>query len=133
METPSYRTTNPPGMLRKVAVLFVSTALIALVLMFSALVLAIVLVVGVIAWGYLWWKTRDLRKRMRNGSLGGEVIRGEVIEGEVIEGEVIRVVDPDYDTSASRNPVPPCEPSEYRLLGQPPENKKVAPKGKPTV
>jgi len=48
--------------------------------------------------GYLWWKTRDLRKQMRNHPFGdeviaGEVIEGEVIRGEVIEGEVIRVVD----------------------------------------
>jgi len=25
-------------------------------------------------WGYLWWKTRDLRKQMRNQPFAGEVI-----------------------------------------------------------
>jgi hypothetical protein len=50
---------------------------------------AVVLTVGAIAFGYLWWKTRELRKQMRNHSSGGVVIEGEVIKGEVIKGEVI--------------------------------------------
>jgi len=70
-------------------------------LMFSVLIFVAVLTVGAMAWGYLWWKTRDLRKQMRNHPLGEEVIEGEVIEGEVIEGEIIksevlRVIDSSY-------------------------------------
>ena len=81
------------NILRKVAALFVTAALIALGLMFFLLILVAILTVGAMAWGYLWWKTRDLRKQFPNHSLGDEVIKGEVIEGEIIEGEVIRVID----------------------------------------
>lgn len=80
--------TNSPGLLRKLAVFVATLAIVALVLMFSLLVFAVVLVVGAIAWGFLWWKTRNLRKQMRDYPPGGAVI-----EGEVIEGEVIRVVN----------------------------------------
>ena len=93
MENHSYTTTNSPGILRKVAAFFVSAALIGLVLMFSVLIFVAVLTIGAMAWGYLWWKTRDLRKQMRNHPSGDGVIEGEVIEGEIIEGEVIRVID----------------------------------------
>lgn len=62
--------------------------------MFSALLLAIVLTAGAMVWGYLWWKTRDLRKQMRNQPPFDR--SGEVTRGEVIEGEVVRVVDVSY-------------------------------------
>jgi uncharacterized protein HemX len=58
-------------------------------LVFVAIGLAVVLGFG----GYLWWKTRELRRQLRaqmqERQPAGEVIEGEVIEGEVIEGEVI--------------------------------------------
>jgi hypothetical protein len=88
-----HATANSPSLLRRVARLVVAIALIGLVLMFSALLFIVVLTAGTMVLGYLWWKTRDLRKQMRNHPLGDEVIRGEVIEGEIIEGEVIRVID----------------------------------------
>ncbi len=47
-----------------------------------------VVTAGAVALGYLWWRTRDLRKQMREHPAGNVVI-----EGEVIEGEVIREVD----------------------------------------
>lgn len=84
---------NFRSVLRKAAAFFVTAVLIGLVLMFSVLIFAVVFTLGAMAWAYLWWKTRDLRKLMRNHPLGGEVIKGEVIEGEIIEGEVIRVID----------------------------------------
>ena len=89
-------TTNSPSPLRKAAAFIVSAALIGLILMFSALLFAVVLSVGAVAWGYLWWKTRDLRKQMRQHPMGDVVIEGEIIEGEVIEGEVIREVNSGY-------------------------------------
>jgi hypothetical protein len=82
-----------PGPLRKLAALVVTVAMVGLVLMFSAVLFAIIIVVGAIAWTYLWWKTRELRKQMRNFS-PREVKREEKMgDGEMFEGEVIRVVD----------------------------------------
>jgi uncharacterized iron-regulated membrane protein len=54
-------------------------------LLFVAIGLAVVLIVG----GYLWWKTRELRSQLRARMQGQHQPAGEVIEGEVIEGEVI--------------------------------------------
>ena len=63
----------------------------AISLVFIVIALAVVLVFG----GYLWWKTRELRRqvheRMQSQSMpGGEIIEGEVIEGEVIPQERTR-------------------------------------------
>jgi hypothetical protein len=82
-------TTETPGLLRKVAAFVLTMAMFALVLMFSVLLFAVVFTGGAIAMGYMWWRTRELRKQMREHPTGGVVIEGEVIEGEVIEGEVI--------------------------------------------
>lgn len=93
MKNLPHSTTRPPSILRKVAAAVVTIAVFGLSLMFSVLLFAVVLTVGAMAFVYLWWRTRDLRKQMRMHSPGGEMIEGEVIEGQVIEGEVIREID----------------------------------------
>lgn len=86
MKNLPHTTSQFPSLLRKV-VAFVSTmALFGLVLMFSVLLLAVVLTAGAMAYGYLWWRTRELRKQMRKHPSGGAVIEGEVIR-EVYTGE----------------------------------------------
>ena len=78
-----------PGFFRKMVALVATVALITLVLMFSAVVFAVIVVAGLLAWAYLWWKARELRKQMRSFSS-----RSVVMEEEVIEGESTRVNDP---------------------------------------
>lgn len=80
--------------LRKLLVLSVTVLLFALALMFSAVLLAVILVVGTVAGIYLWWKTRELRKMMRNFSSQEVRRKTQASNDEVFEGEVIRVVDP---------------------------------------
>lgn len=89
-----YTTPKPPSLLRKTAVIIASAVVTGLVLMFSAVLFAVVLVVGAIAWAYLWWKSRELRKQMQNFPPSSMTMEREVFEGEVIEGEVIRVDEP---------------------------------------
>ena len=60
--------------------------------------MAILLAAGAIAGAYFWWKTRDLRKQMREFPPGGVEIEAESFEeeasrGRVIEGEAVRVDD----------------------------------------
>jgi len=87
----SYTSTPPANLLQK-AGLIVATALLGgLVLMFSAIFLVVILGIAVVAWTVLMWKTRALRKQMRNVSHCDAVVAHEQFEGEVIEGEVIRV------------------------------------------
>jgi len=88
MNNLSHTNTESPSLLRKVAAFVVTLALFGLVLMFSVLLFAVVLTAGAMAWGYLWWRTRDLRKQMRKHPPGGVVIEGEVIrEADTREGK----------------------------------------------
>lgn len=49
--------------------------------MFSVIVLALVLVVGSIVFGYFWWKTRALRQAVRQQMASAESEQSAVIEG----------------------------------------------------
>ncbi|MFZ1547253.1 MAG: hypothetical protein WAT12_09155 [Candidatus Nitrotoga sp.] len=83
-----YITTKSSSLLSKIAKIVVTIVLIGLTLMFSVLFFVVILTVGAIAWGYLWWRTRELRKQMREYPPNNVVMEGEVIEGEVISSEV---------------------------------------------
>jgi len=72
---------TPPSLLQKIVTVLVTIAVFGVALMFSVVLFAIVVTVGAVAWGYLWWKTRALRKQMREHPPTG---RGMIIEGEVI-------------------------------------------------
>jgi len=88
---------QPPGLLRKLVALVVTVAIFALLLMFSAVLLVVILVVGTLFGIYLWWKTRELRRMMRvMRSVATPEARREATASNdgVFEGEVIRVVDP---------------------------------------
>ncbi|MDO8988612.1 MAG: hypothetical protein Q7U91_03170 [Sideroxyarcus sp.] len=82
------------GLLGKLVALIATVATIALVLMFSAVLFAILLVVGTVAWAYLWWRTRELRKQMRDFPPRKAEREQNAGGDEVFEGEVIRVLDP---------------------------------------
>jgi Flp pilus assembly protein TadB len=66
------------------AVLLASAFVVSLV--FVAIGLAVALIFG----GYLWWKTRELRRQFRARMQEQQQPAGEVIEGEVIRRERTR-------------------------------------------
>jgi hypothetical protein len=66
-------------------------AMFGLTLMFSILLVGVVFAAGAISWGYLWWKTHELRKQIRIHTFDAEVTGTESIKGEVIESEVVYV------------------------------------------
>lgn len=68
-----------PGLFGKIAAAVVGAIALVLAFMFSVVALAVVSVVVLIVIGYLWWKTRDLRRRMRERPPGGRVIDGDAI------------------------------------------------------
>ena len=74
--------TQETGPLKKLLTLVIGVILLVLSLMFSVVVLIGVVVVGVMVWGYLWWKTREIRRVMREASV--DVPNGDVIEGEAV-------------------------------------------------
>lgn len=71
-----------PGLLSRilttVAGIVVIVGAFAVSLVVFAAVAAATLVVG----SYLWWKTRTLRRQMREQPPGGRIIEGEVIRDE---------------------------------------------------
>lgn len=96
----SYTSSKPPTLLRKAVAILGTLALAGVALMFSAVLLVFLLVAGVLGFAFVWWKTRALRKQMReqmknfptpDANLESEVFRGERYAGEVIEGEAMRV------------------------------------------
>lgn len=54
-------------------------------LMFSAVLLVVALLMGLVAFGYFWWKTRSLRKEILARAPGVEP------DGQVFEGESVRI------------------------------------------
>lgn len=88
---------KPPSLLRKLVALVITVAMFALLLMFSAVVFVVLLVIGGIAFAYVWWKTREVRRvmRMMQSVATPEARRqAQASNDGVFEGEVIRVVDP---------------------------------------
>ena len=76
----------------KTLVVLGGTLVLASAFVLSVVFLAIGLGVVVIVGGYLWWKTRELRRQIRAGMQGQSQPRfdGDVIEGEVISQERTR-------------------------------------------
>lgn len=84
----------PPGPLAKFFALVLGTLLLVLGLMFSVVLLAVVAVLGLGAWGYFWWKTRALRQAMREQAErtgnGGTIIEGEAVVVEEVRTQTRR-------------------------------------------
>jgi hypothetical protein len=68
-----------PGLLGKILTTVASAVVLVAGLMLSLLIFATVAAVALLAAGYLWWKTRALRRQMREKPPGGRTIDGEVI------------------------------------------------------
>ena len=56
---------TPPSLWQKIVGGVVMVGVFALALTFSVALFAVVITVGAVAWGYFWWKTRAVRKAMR--------------------------------------------------------------------
>ena len=75
---------------------------LAVSLMFGLVVFAVLAVVVLCLWGYVWWKTRALREAMRESieaqqraaeAMGAAGADAPPADGAVIEGEAVRVQD----------------------------------------
>lgn len=81
---------SEPGLLGKIVTMVAGVLLLAAAFMLPLLVFAVVAVVALGVLGYFWWKTRELRRQMREHPPGGRVIEGEVIVETVAEDETRR-------------------------------------------
>jgi hypothetical protein len=73
------RTGSLKEWLGRVAGVAMGLALLVVGFVFSLLLLAAVASVAVAAWGYVWWKSRAARNRVREAPSSGRVIEGEVL------------------------------------------------------
>lgn len=97
---------SEPGPLGKLVALIVGVGLLVLGFMFSLVILAVVAVAGLAAWGWFWWKTRELRQALREQAAAGPGARETASArartgGTVIEGEAVIVED-----TPPRDPAP---------------------------
>ena len=94
---------KPKGPLAQALTVIVGVIVIGLSLMFSLVVFAIVAILGLIFVLYFWWKTRELRKQLRdqaamqasNPASRAPAAEASIDGGAVIEGEAVRVIDPE--------------------------------------
>lgn len=73
-------TQPPPGPIAKLFALVLGAIFLVLAFMFSLVALAVVAVGGLMVWGWLWWKTRALRKQMQAAPMSDQ----QIIEGEFV-------------------------------------------------
>ncbi|MEW6514567.1 MAG: hypothetical protein AB1443_11265 [Pseudomonadota bacterium] len=98
-----------PGFIGKLVSVIIGAMLLVLGFMFSMVLLAAIVVVGLAIWAWFWWKTRKLRQqidaRMRESaanahdSTGGDIIEGEAV---VVEEEITRVTSNRLPESPDR-------------------------------
>jgi hypothetical protein len=75
------------NLFQRIAGAALGLVLFALAFVFASVILAVAAVLALGVWGWLWWKTRDLRKRAAQAE-------GTVIEGEYrVERETTRIDD----------------------------------------
>jgi len=92
---------GPAGLLGRALAVVAGGIVLVATLFVSALVFSVLLVVGVAAGGWFWWKTRSLRRemgeriaqmqRMQAGQRPGEPVPDPA--GQVIDGDFIREAD----------------------------------------
>ena len=86
----------PLTALKNILALLLGTVFLVLGFLFSIVLLFVFVGLALAVWGFFWWKTRKLRREMRENRP-----RGNVIEGEVI------VVD---ESESANKPAIPGEP-----------------------
>jgi hypothetical protein len=67
----------PPGFLGRILTGIATAAVLVVALMFSILIFTAVAAIALVAGSYLWWKTRALRRQLREHPRGGRIIDGE--------------------------------------------------------
>jgi len=72
----------PASILGRIVATLLATALVVVGFTFSLVILVVAAALGVIALGYVWWKTRALRRALRQQMAEARAAQSTVIEGE---------------------------------------------------
>ncbi len=81
------QTSGWTGLVTRIVAAIMAVAALVVGLMFSVVLLAIALVLGVCVFGWMWWKIRRALKQAQADPLTAHQRAGQ--HGQVIEGEVI--------------------------------------------
>ena len=81
---------QPQGLFARIVAFLLSAALLVVGFMFSLAALAVVAVIGVGFAGWLWWKTRAIRRQMRAAQAGMRTASPRTGADDIIEGEFVR-------------------------------------------
>ena len=106
----------PQGPLAKLIAFVLSAAFLILAFMFSLVALAVVAVAGLAVGGWLWWRTRQLRREIKRAresqrqSDAGTSTNGPAYapsaaprrSATIIEGEAVRMPDETAGTPSQR-------------------------------
>ena len=95
-----------PGVLAKFLTLLISALLLALGFMFSMVVLVGGAVIGLAVFAWFWWRTRALRRAIRERQPAHRAygnFDGQVIDGEAVVVEDDQSGEADVLTSETRN------------------------------
>jgi len=78
---------NPSDLLQRIVGAMLGIALFVAAFIFASVLLAIAATAALLIWGWLWWRTREIRRAAREGD-------NVVIEGEYrVERESRRLED----------------------------------------
>ena len=84
------------SLLTRILAALAGVVLLVVGFMFSLVLLAVLAVAGLVGLGWFWWKTRALRKTMKQRPTDGHVIEGEAVVVEDIQSiRVVEAIDPD--------------------------------------
>jgi hypothetical protein len=76
------------GLVAQVLAFAAGAVLLIGAFVFSLLLVAVLVSLGLLAWGYVWWRTRALRKLVREHLRSADATRppdgGSVIEGDFV-------------------------------------------------
>ena len=86
---------NPMIVFRNALALLGGAILLIVGFMFSIVLLAVVAVLGLSAWGYFYWKTRKLRRAMKEHTPESLIIEGEAIVVEEYRAAAKEVLSSD--------------------------------------
>lgn len=85
----------------RVCALMAGASLLLLGFIFSLVLAAVIVVAGLMAWGYFWWRTRELRRAMTmsvpHAGASGQVFDGEatVVEERSVAEERLIAGNPE--------------------------------------
>lgn len=91
----------PQGPLAQLLTVIGGALVLGAAFMFSLVFFAVLAIAGLIFWLYFMWKTRALRRQMREqidaqmGAQSSGPATSAPASGDIIDGEAVRVVDED--------------------------------------